>query len=73
MKLAVTMSFMDAVNAMIGGSRCIRQSWTSEYACILPGQNFIWLVLKDTPNSTNSSIYIPSINDILAHDWVVKT
>lgn len=73
MKSTVTMGFMDAVNSMISGAKCVRQSWmVGFYVCILGNQSFIWNVAKDTSNTTNSSVYVPSINDILANDWVVK-
>jgi len=67
------MSFMDAVNNMLAGKRMIRPSWNGYYAMILNGQNYIWTIGKDTATATNSNIYEPSLDDILATDWIVKT
>lgn len=65
------MEYMDAVNAMIKGSKCARQVRNGTYLCILPGQNHIWIISKDTPNFTNATIYSPTINDMLALDWII--
>lgn len=67
------MNFMDAIQNMIGGKRLLRMNWSGNYLVILPGQHYIWSVGSDNINSTNSNIFTPSINDILATDWIVKT
>lgn len=67
------MGFIEAVNSMTNGSKCIRQGWTGFYLCVLSGQNYIWAVSKDTANNTNSSVYVASVNDILAQDWIIKS
>lgn len=69
------MNFMDAVQNMIGGKRMIRTGleWGGRYIIILSGQDYIWSIGKDNMSSTNSNIFLPSIDDILAKDWIVKT
>lgn len=67
------MNFTDAMQNMINGKKLIRMGWSGYYLLILSGQNYIWSVGKDSATSTNANIYCPSIDDILASDWIVKT
>jgi len=67
------MNFTDAVNNMINGKRMIRTPWTGLYVCIMPGQGYIWIIRKDSVNATNADIYTPSVDNMLANDWIVKT
>lgn len=67
------MNFIDAVNNMINGRRLIRQGWAGYYIAILSNQNYIWHIDNGTDKPVvNSSIYAPSVDDILANDWMVK-
>ena len=68
------MNFIDAVNNMLSGKRMIRTGWSGYYLSILNGQNYIWSIGSsgDAPK-VNAAIYTPSIDDILANDWIVKT
>lgn len=66
------MNFMDAVVNMINGKHVTRQGWSGFYLTILTGQNYIWSVGKDSSSSTNSNIYTPSVDDLMATDWIVK-
>jgi hypothetical protein len=66
------MCFMDAIASMQSGNRVMRNGWLSYWLQLLPHQNFIWSI----PNGSampqvNASIYIPSIEDINATDWIV--
>lgn len=67
------MIFMDAVNNMIEGKHLARSGWSGYYLVILSGQNFIWSVGKDSASATNAVIFIPSVDDLFANDWIVKT
>jgi hypothetical protein len=66
------MNFIDAMNNMLAGKRMIRMGWSGFYLIIITGQNYIWSIGKDSVNNTNTNIYTPSIDDILATDWIVK-
>lgn len=67
------MNFTDAMQNMINGKKLIRMGWSGFYLIILSGQNYVWSVGKDSANATNANIFIPSVDDILASDWIVKT
>lgn len=67
------MIFDDAINNMLSGKKLMRPKWNGYYATILTNQNYIWLI-----PSTNTGIkaevqtYTPSVEDLLATDWMVK-
>ncbi len=67
------MNFMDAMNNMMTGKHLVRMRWSGFYLTILSGQNYIWSVGKDNVSATNAAIYVPSVDDICATDWIVKT
>lgn len=68
------MNFMDAVNQLSLGKRMVRPAWVGYYVALLPGQSYIWLIGNTNTNpQPNSAEYVPSISDINANDWVVKT
>jgi hypothetical protein len=69
------MNFIDATNQMLNGKMVVRPKWQSTfYLSILNNQNYIWHVDNGTDKpSVNASIYSPTVDDILANDWIVKT
>lgn len=68
------MNFMDAVGNMTAGKRVIRQGWAGYYLAILNNQNYIWSIGNGTEKPVlNASLYIPTLDDIMASDWIVKT
>lgn len=68
------MNFMDAVANMIAGKRIIRKGWGGNYLTILNNQNYIWNIGNGNDKPIiNASLYTPSLDDILADDWMVKT
>lgn len=67
------MNFIDAVGNMLAGQRMLRSDWTGYAISILPGQSYIWsLPNKGSSPFINAAIYIPSIEDIQALDWIIK-
>lgn len=67
------MNFMDAVSNMINGERLQRTKWQGYTVTCVLGQSYIRSVpLINTAPRIDDSIYTPSIEDIVATDWVVK-
>lgn len=67
------MNFNDAVNNMIAGKRLMRPHWVGYYTYILPNQSYIWTVSNSNDKPTvTANVYIASIEDILADDWILK-
>lgn len=67
------MNFMDAVNNMQAGRRLIRQGWAGYYLTMLANQNYILNVANGNDKPVvNIVLYTPTIEDILASDWIVK-
>jgi hypothetical protein len=67
------MNFMDAVNNMSSGKRMIRQGWAGFYLAILNNQNYIWNIGNGNDKPViNAILYTPTLDDILANDWMVK-
>ena len=68
------MDFMDALQNMINGQRMMRIKWVGYWVCILPTQAYIWTIPVGGKNpAVNASIYIPTIEDLSATDWIIKT
>lgn len=68
------MNFMEAVANMQIGERLYRSKWQGYTMNIIPGQGYIWSIpLSTTAPRIDAAIYTPSIEDILANDWIVKT
>lgn len=67
------MNFIDATNNMMQGKRMVRSTWSGYYLTILSNQNYIWNVGNSNVTQTiNAYLFTPSIEDILATDWIVK-
>lgn len=67
------MNFMDAVMNMVNGKRLIRTGWSGMYLSILNNQNYIWSIGNGSEKPIlNATLYMPSIEDIQANDWIVK-
>jgi hypothetical protein len=68
------MNFLDAVDNMINGKKLIRQGWAGYYLAILSNQNYIWNIPNGNDKPViNVALYTPSVSDISANDWIVKT
>jgi len=67
------MNFNDAVISMQKGEQLVRTSWTGYYATVLPNPPYIWTIgTPSTSPNVNASIYIPTVEDALALDWMIK-
>ena len=67
------MTFIEAVNNMLAGKKMIRPGWSGYYLTILSNQNYIWEIGSSNKDpKINAAIYICSLDDILATDWIVK-
>lgn len=66
------MDFMQAVINMQDGERMIRVNWIGFYLTILHGQNYISAIGKGDRNNPGVSVFIPSVEDIIADDWMIK-
>lgn len=67
------MNFVDALTNMINGKKLMRQIWSGSYIAIYSGQSYIWQIGSTNKNpEPNAITYIPSIDDLLATDWMVK-
>jgi uncharacterized protein DUF2829 len=68
------MKFMDAVSNMLSGERLLRTRWQGYTINIIPGQSYMRSIpLTTTSARIDDSIYTPSIEDIMADDWIVKS
>ncbi len=68
------MNFMDAVVNMINGKRVIRATWGGFYLSILSNQDYIWNIGSGGSKPIiTATIYTPSVDDMMATDWMVKT
>lgn len=64
--------FYNCISHLQKGNRMLRPGW-EYYLSLMPNQSYIWIVGNGNPNPTiNATIYNPSINDILATDWIMK-
>lgn len=67
------MNIIDAVANMKSGARMVRKEWAGQYVAILYGQSYPWIIGDNNKHDTiNASVYIPSIDDLSATDWMVK-
>jgi len=67
------MNFIDAVGNMQAGKRLMRTGWLAYAVSILPGQAYIWSIPSRNDSAVvNAAIYVPSVQDIQANDWIVK-
>ena len=68
------MNFTDAVSNMCLGRKLVRPSWTGFYVTVISGQSYIWQIgnTNATPQP-NAVEYVPSLSDITATDWSVKS
>lgn len=68
------MNFMDAIKTMQTSKRLTRPSWIDYYIAIIPGQTYIWKIGNtNQSHQPNVTEYVPSLADIAATDWMVKT
>lgn len=67
------MNFSDALFNMQEGRRMVRPNWIGNWVCILPAQKYIWNIAPSLGANINANIYIPTIDDLKAEDWIVKT
>jgi Protein of unknown function (DUF2829) len=68
------MNFNEAVNNMNLGKRCMRPGWVGYYVTVMPGQTYIWQIGNtNTQIAPNVNAYVPSLADIDANDWQIKT
>lgn len=67
------MDFMTAMQKIMGSFEVYRKSWSGYYVACLRGQSYLWKI-GDTNQiaNINASIYVPSVDDIFANDWMVK-
>lgn len=69
------MNFIEATTGMLNGQSMVRQKWSGAgyLVMIIKGQGYIWTMpfVNDKP-TIPASLYTPSVEDILATDWIIK-
>lgn len=67
------MKFEEAFEYMLEGEMMARPHWAGYYATILYNQNYMWQIAQaGTTAVINATVYIPSVQDIQANDWIKK-
>ena len=49
-----------------------REEWIKNFLMIIPKSSYIAVVSNNIAQSPSVTIYTPTIDDILANDWIIK-